>query len=135
MSLLTQIGAGSTGKLVRQIVAAFAALTMVGANVEAACQCLTQATANHGDHDRDCCCPMDSSSAVKVQASTCGSACMTAQGKAPVAETLAVPDNPPSVLVVPVATAIHGFASTTAPTLIVEAPPLIFPSPHPILRI
>jgi hypothetical protein len=108
-------------------------MTLVGASVGAACQCLIKTTANH---DSDCCCPMDSPATAAVPANTCHDTCVIGQRKAPVGEILTVPDSS-SVATLPVSvTAAHyAFASTRVPAPFVEAPPLALSSLHPILRI
>jgi len=130
MSLWTKLVSDHTGKVVRQAVAAFAAIALVAVSIEAVCACLTP------NDDRGCCCSKPIVSTTAVQGSTCGNACLRAHSRAPVGETLGVPDSgPPSAPVVSVAAVHHRLAGAAAPAQVADSPPLILLSPHSILRI
>jgi hypothetical protein len=118
-----------TGKLVRQVMASFVALALVGVTV-GECRCPTQATAE----PCACCCPTSApSTGTTLRTSTSASFCGTAVGETTFGESLTGVDSAPVAGAVVHVAQLHDEADRAAS--FAETPPLVRSSRHPILRI
>jgi hypothetical protein len=132
MGPATHLAVGLTGKLARQVVVGFVALALVGVTV-GECQCLTRVAAA----DPCACCGSASgpSTGTTLRASTSTDRCGAAGGGTTFGESLTKLDSaPPPGAVINVA-ALHDDAVSLPMARLVEAPPLVRSSRHPILRI